>query len=88
MKVAVISKPNNGCCFYRCILPLDYIPWAENGDVFKLFVPDGTKISEENQGLTGFTKDIESFEPDIIFYNRDVPLRDVEWVKEPLICLR
>jgi len=81
MKVAVIVKPNNGCCYYRCVLPVEYMPWEQNKDKFKLFFPDDMKLAQSNN-LTGFVSEIPEFEPDIIFFNRDVPNKDAQWIKE------
>ena len=81
MKIAVVVKPNNGCDFYRIVLPMEYLPWKENGDTVKLFLPDGTSIPNPNE-LVGFISEIESFEPDLIFYNRDVPGKTIEWLEE------
>jgi hypothetical protein len=71
MRIAVIVKLNNGCDFYRCILPIQHMPWQKE-DKLKLFYNDGITIPEEHQDFADNLKNLESFSPDIIFFNRSV----------------
>ena len=80
MKIAVVTKPNNGCDFYRVVLPTEYLPWRENGDQIKMFLPDGFIIHPHQKEITGTLEELDSFEPDIIFFSRDIPGRGIEWL--------
>jgi processive 1,2-diacylglycerol beta-glucosyltransferase len=82
VRIAAIIKPNNGCCFYRCVLPLEYMPWNMEQDSIKLFYPQGMKISEKDSQTAGVIDDLEDFNPDIIFFNRNILNRDIEWLKK------
>ena len=79
MKVAIIVKPNNGCSFYRLVLPADYMPWDEN-DSIKIFYPDHYMSLQESDML-GHIKDIETFAPDLLFFNGIIP-KDLVWLKK------
>jgi len=81
MKIAVIVKPNNGCDFYRCVLPIEYFPFTDFDQV-KMFLPETTPLDESQKVNVDYISTINEFEPDIIFYNRDVSLRTIEFIQE------
>ena len=70
MKVAVIVKLNNGCDFYRCVLPVEYIPFEKGS--FKLFYNDSIDIPEDQLDFADNLKNLESFNPSIIFFSRTI----------------
>lgn len=80
MKVAALSKLDDGCCYYRIVLPIDYMPW-EDTDTVKMFYPNSTDLSRKDKNLCGNIKDIEEFSPDIIFFNRNIFDKDIRWIK-------
>ena len=82
MKIAAIVRPNNGCSFYRILLPLEYMPWDEK-DLVKLFYPEGTVINEKDKAIAGTVSEIDSYNPEIIFFNASFLNHDnnIEWLK-------
>lgn len=81
MKVAAIVKLNNGCDFYRIVMPTQYMPWQE-GDYLKLFYDDRVSIPEEEKEFAANLSEVDSFTPDIIFFNRTIETKDATWLKE------
>lgn len=81
MKVAVIIKPDNGCDFYRCLLPCNYMPWQQQ-DKVKLFYPDHINIEEHHKQYAGNTNEIEEFAPDILFMNQGITDRNIEYLEQ------
>lgn len=79
MRVAVLTKPFDGCCYYRLVLPLDYMPWGE-GDVVKTFYPNKASLEGKNREVCGHIAEIDSFNPDIIFFNRNLIEKDLHWL--------
>lgn len=80
MKIAVILKPNNGCSFYRCHLPIAFMQYQQGNQV-KLFYPEGTHTLENAQDISGTMDQIDEYEPDIIFFNGVIPNKNLEWLK-------
>jgi len=78
MKIAIVSKPNNGCCFYRCVLPISKMSLD---NTYKLFIPDNYKKTGYTDSV-GYVSEIELFEPDIIFFNKDIPGKNIDWFIE------
>jgi len=80
VRVAAIIRPNNGCSFYRILLPLEYMPWSKEDQV-KLFYPEGTVIREEDRHLAGTVKEIEEYKPDLIFFNASFLNTSLDWLR-------
>lgn len=78
MKLAVIVKPNNGCSFYRLILPLESMPLKDTDEV-KIFYPEG--VDTTGYSVSDCICNIDAFEADIIWFNGIIP-RDIKWVQE------
>lgn len=64
MKLAVIQKVNNGCSYYRCELPTKYLPLTSK-DELEVFYADREAVKYNYKSL----KQLETFSPDIIFWN-------------------
>jgi hypothetical protein len=78
MKLAVISKPNDGCDYYRCVLPTQYMPFEKEDEV-KIFTIPGYVVEHP---LVDIIPNIDAFEPDIIFFNRTIAYaKSFDWLE-------
>lgn len=78
MRIAALAKPDDGCCYYRIILPLDYMNWGN--DEVKIFYPNKTSLEGKDKTKCDHISEIEIFNPDIIFLNRTLFDKDLNWL--------
>ncbi len=80
MRIAALVKPDDGCCYYRIVLPFDHIQW-EDTDSVKLFYPRSHPLEGKNRALCGGIDELEAFNPDIVFLNRSLFDKSISWLK-------